>query len=309
MKKNILASVFFSSIISIFAADIYMAGDSTMQTYNGSYYPQQGWGQRMQELTIDGVKVSNQSLGGRSTKSFKAEGRWQRLVSSVKEGDFVIIQFGHNDATKAKPERYAEVNTEYKANMEGFIDDVRKAGGTPIIVSSIPQGNYLPDGHFKKNGFLDPYVNMALQVAKEKNCESIDLYRYACEEFDKIGEKKGLSLYNIFPAGKYTTQPAAKNDHTHIVFGGAYFYAAAFVKLAKDNKLSIAKLFKDLKEDPMTAALKEQPKNLVQTTTLSEADAAALAVLEELEEEEAKLRANRPGAGRTFPIQRPGAPR
>ena len=106
--KEMLAAVLLVSASLILAADIHMAGDSTMMTYRGGYAPQQGWGQRMQELAKDGVTVKNRSIGGRSTKSFKAEKRWEDLLREIREGDFVIIQFGHNDGTKAKPERYAD---------------------------------------------------------------------------------------------------------------------------------------------------------------------------------------------------------
>ena len=134
MKKLFLAAFLASAVSALAsAADIYMAGDSTMQTYRGNYAPQQGWGQRMQELVKDDVKVYNRSIGGRSTKSFRNERRWESLVREVKPGDFVIIQFGHNDGTKAKPERYADPKTEYKDNMRQFVEDVRKAGGIPVI--------------------------------------------------------------------------------------------------------------------------------------------------------------------------------
>ena len=176
MKKIILAAVLASAAFLLAAADIYMAGDSTMQTYRGNYAPQQGWGQRMQELVKDGVKVNNRSIGGRSTKSFKAEGRWANLIREVKKGDFVIIQFGHNDGTKDKPERYAAPGTEYKDNMKGFVEDVRKAGGIPVIATSIPFGIYLEDGKLKPPGFLDPYLKSAREVAAETKCDLIPAF-------------------------------------------------------------------------------------------------------------------------------------
>lgn len=293
MKHFLMLILGLSTLTAVFGADIYMAGDSTMQTYRDRDYPQQGWGQRVQELTVDGVKVSNQSLGGRSTKSFKAENRWANIMKEVKKGDFVIIQFGHNDATKAKPERYAEVNTEYKANLEQFIDETREAGATPVLVTSIPQGNYLANGHFKNYGFLDPYVNMTKKVAADKKVDVVDLYQYACSEFDKVGEKTGLTLYNIYKPGDYPNQPEGKNDHTHITFRGAYFYAAGFVALAKQANLPIAKLFKDLPGEPMATALKmTDPKKsspYAYLKTLS-ADEAAIAVLDEMAKEDAAPR-------------------
>ena len=257
MKKLILAAVLASAASLLAAADIYMAGDSTMQTYRGNYAPQQGWGQRMQELVKDGVKVNNRSIGGRSTKSFKAEGRWASLIREVKKGDFVIIQFGHNDGTKDKPERYADPRTEYKDNMKQFVEDVRKAGGIPVIATSIPFGIYLEDGSLKPAGFLAPYLESAREVAAETKCDLVDLYAYADRELNAAGEKKGTMLYLVLNPGDYPNFPQGKSDRCHINFRGALFYAKAFAHLAKENKLPIAELFKVSELSPMDAALKE----------------------------------------------------
>lgn len=258
MKKLILAA-FLASAASILvsAADIYMAGDSTMMTYRGKDAPQQGWGQRMQELVKDGVKVNNRSIGGRSTKSFKAEGRWQNLIREVKQGDFVIIQFGHNDGTKDKPERYTDPRTEYKENLRQFVEDVRRAGGVPVIATSIPFGIYLEDGRLKPPGFLDPYLKSAREVAAETKCDLVDLYAYADKELNAAGEAKGTRLYLALKPGDYPNFPQGKSDRCHICFRGALFYAKAFALLAKENKLPIAELFKESDVSPMDAALNE----------------------------------------------------
>ena len=253
--KKLLAAVFASAVFTLAAADIHMAGDSTMMTYRGKDAPQQGWGQRMQELVKDGVTVKNRAIGGRSTKSFKAEKRWEGLLREVKKGDFVIIQFGHNDGTKDKPERYTDPRTEYKENMKGFVEDVRKAGGIPVIATSIPFGIYLENGSLKPAGFLDPYLKSAREVAAETKCDLVDLYAYADKELNAAGEKKGTSLYLVLNPGDYPNYLEGKSDRCHICFRGALFYAKAFALLAKQNKLPIADLFKDSDISPMDAAL------------------------------------------------------
>ena len=258
MKKLILAAVFASAVFALAAADIHMAGDSTMMNYRGNVAPQQGWGQRMQELVKDGVTVKNRAIGGRSTKSFKAEKRWEGLLREVKKGDFVIIQFGHNDGTKDKPERYTDPRTEYKENMKGFVEDVRKAGGIPVIATSIQFGIYLENGSLKPAGFLDPYLKSAREVAAETKCDLIDLYAYADKELNAVGEKKGTSLYLVLNPGDYPNYPEGKSDRCHICFRGALFYAKAFALLAKQNKLPIAELFKDSDVSPIDAALNEK---------------------------------------------------
>jgi lysophospholipase L1-like esterase len=256
--KKLLAALFASAVFSLAAADIHMAGDSTMMNYRGKDAPQQGWGQRMQELVKDGVTVKNRSIGGRSTKSFKAERRWENLIREVKKGDFVIIQFGHNDGSKDKPERYTDPKTEYKENMKSFVEDVRKAGGIPVIVTSIPFGIYLEDGSLKPAGFLNPYLQSAREVAAETKCDLVDLYAYADKELNAAGEKKGTSLYLVLNPGDYPNYPEGKSDRCHINFRGALFYAKAFALLAKQNKLPIADLFKESDMSPMDAALSAQ---------------------------------------------------
>ena len=256
--KKLLAAVFVSAVFTLAAADIHMAGDSTMMTYRGKDAPQQGWGQRMQELVKDGVTVKNRSIGGRSTKSFKAEKRWENLLKEVKKGDFVIIQFGHNDGTKDKPERYTDPKTEYKENLKGFVEDVRRAGGIPVIATSIPFGIYLENGSLKPAGFLNPYLQSAREVAAETKCDLVDLYAYADKELNAAGENKGTQLYLVLKPGDYPNYPEGKSDRCHICFRGALFYAKAFALLAKQNKLPIAELFKESDVSPMDAALKEE---------------------------------------------------
>ena len=256
--KKLLAAILASAVFALAAADIHMAGDSTMMTYRGKDAPQQGWGQRMQELVKDGVTVKNRSIGGRSTKSFKAEKRWENLLREVKKGDFVIIQFGHNDGTKAKPERYTDPKTEYKENMKGFVEDVRRAGGIPVIATSIPFGIYLENGSLKPAGFLNPYLQSAREVATETKCDLVDLYAYADRVLNAAGEKKGTQLYLELKPGEYPNYPEGRSDRCHISFRGALFYAKAFALLAKQNKLPIAEIFKESDVSPMDAALKEE---------------------------------------------------
>ena len=264
--KKLLAAVLASALFTLAAADIHMAGDSTMMTYRGKDAPQQGWGQRMQELVKDGVTVKNRSIGGRSTKSFKAEKRWENLLREVKKGDFVIIQFGHNDGTKDKPERYTDPKTEYKENLKGFVEDVRKAGGIPVIATSIPFGIYLENGSLKPAGFLNPYLQSAREVAAETKCDLVDLYAYADKELNAAGVQKGTLLYLELKPGDYPNYPEGRSDRCHISFRGALFYAKAFALLAKQNKPPIAELFKESDVFPMEAALSAEDIYIVKKT-------------------------------------------
>ena len=120
----------------ILFADIFMMGDSTMCDYKPGSYPQEGWGQRLRTFAKDGVKVHNRAVGGISSKTFIDSGRWQKVLDDIKPGDYAIMAFGHNDATKSKPQRYCN-KEDYTKNMTLFIDGTRGKGATPILATSI----------------------------------------------------------------------------------------------------------------------------------------------------------------------------
>ncbi len=241
MMKKLLILSFLSVLGFVYGADLYMAGDSTMQTYGQKVYPQEGWGQRMQALVKDGVKVHNKAIGGRSTKSFKEQKRWENLVNELKKGDFVIIQFGHNDGTKDKPERYA-APADYQDYLREFIADVRAKEAVPVLVTSIPFGSF-KEGKVNPARFLAAYVNAMREVAQETNCDLIDLNEYAMKRFGEMGEEKVMPFYLVFGPEAYPNYPKGRKDHCHISDKGAAFYAGAVVEIAKAKKLPIAGLF------------------------------------------------------------------
>jgi lysophospholipase L1-like esterase len=183
------------------AAEIYMAGDSTMCNYNPQkQYPQQGWGQALYRFMKDPAKLHNKAIGGRSAKSFKEEGRWQGIVDELKRGDFVIVAFGHNDANKAKPERYS-TKEDYKALMKGFADDVKAKGATIIYATSIPHsGGVTKDDagvtHVRGTAAgIGPYMDATRELGKELGIEVLDLNAYACEKFAELGQDAVFKLY------------------------------------------------------------------------------------------------------------------
>ena len=124
---------------------LFIAGDSTVQSYRASYAPQQGWGYYLPDYFTDGVNIANHSIGGRSAKKFYDEGRMQTIVDSMKQGDYVMIQFAINDAGKTNPDRYAPIcgnidsptSGSYEWYMTQFIKDITAKGGTPILVTTV----------------------------------------------------------------------------------------------------------------------------------------------------------------------------
>ena len=246
-KMAVLASIAIAAFVA--NADIYMAGDSTMCNYNpAKQYPQQGWGQALALYMKDSSKLHNWAVGGRSAKSFKAEGRWQKIVDSLKPGDWVVVAFGHNDANKAKKDRYSSPD-DYKALMRSFVEDARAKGASPVLATSIPHSG----GFSEKDGVMSvrgsaagigPYVAKTRELAAEMDVPLLDLNKFAAEQLPKLGLEKANALYMRIRPDEYKRLPKGMNDGCHTRDTGAYFYARAAVQTARRQKLGMCELFK-----------------------------------------------------------------
>ena len=141
-RIKLLAGVLFLSALVFAQSDkneitIFMIGNSTMadKPYaNGN--PEKGWGQVFPLYFKEGIRIENHAVNGRSTKSFIDEGRWDSVLEKIKPGDYVIIEFGHNDEKKDDPKRYAAPRTDYRTNLIKFISETRSKGGTPVLAHS-----------------------------------------------------------------------------------------------------------------------------------------------------------------------------
>src|SRR5689334_17938120 len=115
---------------------IWLIGDSTMANKEIKAYPETGWGMPFAYFFDSTVVVDNRARNGRSTRSFIAEGLWQPVVDRLKEGDYVFIQFGHNDESKEKGERYATPE-QYKTNLIKFVTETRAKKANPILLTPV----------------------------------------------------------------------------------------------------------------------------------------------------------------------------
>ena len=262
--------VFVFSAIAAFAAvsafgDIYLAGDSTMCNYRDSQYPQQGWGQALSIFMKDADKLHNRAIGGRSARSFRAEGRWASLIRDLQPGDWVIVAFGHNDANKQKKDRYSS-KEDYKELMRGFASDVKGKGANIVFATSIPHsGGFTSSGEDQLSvrgsaSGLGPYVAATCELGEELGIPVLDLNRYACENLPKIGFAKAKKLYMRIEPGEYDSYPNGKSDGCHIRDTGAYYYASAAVEMAREKNLGICELFKAPEEVVFTPIPKEGPR-------------------------------------------------
>jgi len=196
---------------------VFIASDSTAQTYSRDRYPQSGWGQVLQ-CGLDGVAVDNRAIGGRSTRTFVSEGRWRKLIGDAQPGDTVLIQFGHNDANRNRPARYAPATTDYRQHLTRFVADVRAKGATPVILTPVARRSY--DGAEAKADFAD-YSSVARVVARETDTILLDLEALSRRWLTQAGPERAKSYFLHYEKGEQAAFPNGVSDDTHFSELGA----------------------------------------------------------------------------------------
>lgn len=223
---------------------IFIAGDSTVQSYKASYAPQQGWGYYLADYFNDNVTVANHSLAGRSTKKFYDEGRWQTILDSLKDGDYVMIQFSINDAGKANADRYApicgNINNptagSYEWYMTEFIRTAKEKGATPVLVTTVI-GMKAFSGDKFVNSYTE-YCNACKQLSAKYNVPCIDLNSIMVSHYNSVGYDTAKS-YHLMGAVSGST------DGTHFCEKGANIVAGLVANEVKAQGLTgLAENFK-----------------------------------------------------------------
>ena len=208
---------------------IYWAADSTVQTNKIMTYPQTGIGQVFSLYTKDDVAVINYAKNGRSTKSFMDEGRLQRIDEEIGAGDFLFIQFGHNDEKNQDPARYTEPFSTFMENLETYIAVARKHGAYPVLITPLERRCFVDDKHLGMGAHSD-YVAAMKQTAEKNNVPLVDLYSMSRMELKKAGEKNSRRWYMFFPEGEYKNHPEKSEDNTHLRYDGAVNFASLIAK-------------------------------------------------------------------------------
>lgn len=194
--------------------------------------PEKGWGQVFPLYFNDGVKIENHAVNGRSTKSFLDEGRWNSVYQKIKPGDYVIIEFGHNDAKIDDPKRFADANTDYRMNIEKFIKETREKMGIPILATPIVRRRFDENGKFYD--VHGDYPKVVREVASDKNVILLDLHKSSEELLIKYGEENSKKLFLHILPGEYNLLSEGKTDDTHFSPTGAFRIcdlAAAEIKI------------------------------------------------------------------------------
>ena len=233
---------------------IFVASDSTVQSYNDNEYPKTGWGQTLfnffgklveerecencgysqsQTYETENVIIENRAIGGRSSKSFVEEGKLDDLLEDIKPGDYLFVQWGHNDATAARPLRYVSP-ADFGKWIQYYVDGALQRGATPVLVTPVARYSY----DTKNNTFVgnfEAYGDVMRTMGAEQSIPVIDLTKSSVALCNAFGVDGAKSLFMMFDAGEWTNYPGGSNDQTHLQYYGAYKFAQCVAKGIKEN--------------------------------------------------------------------------
>jgi lysophospholipase L1-like esterase len=209
---------------------IYLAGDSTVQTYGAAQAPQQGWGQRIAEFFTADVKFVNKAIGGRSSKSFIDEGRLDEIVALLAPGDYLFAQWGINDRYRSDPTRFTDPATTFREYLSQYIDAARSKNAIPVLVTPTPRLDF-SDGEFH-NDFV-AYCAAIQQVGADTGTRVIDLQTKGLAYYDSIGFDAVVADVSLPPM-----------DVLHFQANGAFQMARLVAEGVKESDLPIAKFVK-----------------------------------------------------------------
>jgi lysophospholipase L1-like esterase len=244
MKRfNKLSAIAFLSMIVLMSFDIparkikvYLIGDSTMSIKQISKYPEAGWGMPFANFFDESVTVDNRAQNGRSTKSFMTEGRWKSVTDSLKAGDYVFIQFGHNDEVKTKKTYTTE--EEFKNNLAKYVSESLKAGAFPVLITPVARRNFDAEGKVVPTHQV--YSEIVRTLSREMKVPLIDLDKESMALLQKMGVENSKLLFNKLEPGQNPNYPAGVDDNTHFNEYGARRMAELVLSELKKMNLELA---------------------------------------------------------------------
>lgn len=252
MKIKLLMAVVALLLFSAFTTDktitVFMIGDSTManKSLEGGNQ-ERGWGHVLGGFFSEDIRVENHARNGRSSKSFIDEGLWDVVLERIKPGDYVFIQFGHNDE-KPKEDRHTDPGTTFDENLRRFVKETRAKGGIPVLFNSIVRRNF----HNNQNAVIEDdyrrikldsaavegdvlidthgaYLESPRHVAKELDVPFVDMNKITHDLVQGLGAEASKKLFMWIPAGVYAACPKGRQDNTHLNIYGARVIAGLTV--------------------------------------------------------------------------------
>lgn len=248
MRKAILATLalfLLTASTQQKVTTIFIIGDSTAAKKDLSTgSPERGWGMALQCFFDDTfIRVDNHAVNGRSSKSFIDEGRWQKVLDKIQPGDYVIIQFGHNDE-KPKPDRHTDPGSTFDYNLTKFVRETREKGGIPVLMNAVVRRNFAKkavknddDEALRNTTFKDApqqlegdslidthglYRVAPHDVAVRMNCHFVDANKITHDLEQSLGVEGSKKLHMWYKPGEHPALPAGRQDNTHYNIYGAH---------------------------------------------------------------------------------------
>lgn len=221
---------------------LLLAGDSTMADKPVFENPERGWGQLIREYFSDSIEIQNHAVNGRSTRSFIYQGRWDSLLNQVRSGDFVMIQFGHNDSKSDDTARYAPAQTDYKANLIKMVRDVRSHNGQPILITPVMRRKF-----DSLDQFVDQhgeYPDVVRFLADSLKTPLIDLHRLSERLISNAGPEASKKYFLHIPENHFLKYKGKPEDNTHFSEYGAREIAALVCWSIQSQQLQLAAYLK-----------------------------------------------------------------
>jgi lysophospholipase L1-like esterase len=241
---RILVTLLIASCLSAFLPiptpkkiRIFLAGDSTMSIKDLRAFPETGWGMPFVHMWDSSVTIVNLAKNGRSTKSFRAEGLWQQILDAAQPGDHVIIQFGHNDESKDKGDRYSPPDS-FQMNLSRFISEARSKQAVPVLVTPVSRRKFDASGQALPTHA--EYSPLVVEVARRENVLLIDLDEKSRALYQRFGPENSKWLFLQLQPGEHPNHPEGKNDNTHFSELGARLIAQIMWRSLTDSLPDLA---------------------------------------------------------------------
>ncbi len=196
---------------------VYLIGDSTMSVKQVRYYPETGWGMPFAAFFDETVAVDNRAQNGRSTRTFIAENRWQPVAAALQPGDYVLIQFGHNDEVPTK--RSYTTESEFRANLVRFVTETRAKKASPVLLTPVARRKF--DAAGRSEDTHAAYSAIVRAVAQEQHVPLIDLNERSRQLLEQFGVENSKLLFNQLAPGEHPNYPEGRDDNTHFSELGA----------------------------------------------------------------------------------------
>ena len=251
MRKIFIALLVLTTLTSLMpdhVTTIFVIGDSTAAKKDLSTgSPERGWAMALQDYFDSAyIRVDNHAVNGRSSKSFIDEGRWDKVLSLIRPGDYVIIQFGHNDE-KPKADRHTDPGSTFDYNLAKFVRETREKGGIPVIMNPVVRRNFAKkpmktadDESLRNTTFADAakvvegdslidthklYAVAPRDVARRMNVHFVDATKITHDLEQSLGVEGSKKLHMWYKPGEHPALPDGRQDNTHYNQYGAHVVA------------------------------------------------------------------------------------